>query len=100
MKTITILFAVILSFNISAIFAGNPVINLNPKSSFVLVDYSDLAPVIPAEADFSDYIPVDSFDLQNLVPVNPSEADFSDSPEDISDIPLFNSMLPQVADFD
>ncbi len=100
MKTITLLLAAFFSLQFSVLFASNPVNKLNLKTEINIADLTNLVPTTPLEADFSDVVPVAHTDLFNLAPAIPLEADFNDSPDEIFNLPTFNSMLPKVADFE
>jgi hypothetical protein len=89
---------VILSFQVTFLFAGtDEKINLN-SNDFVTAAISSLAPTTPAVADFSDVIPEPVASTVSLAPVTPKEADFNDEvPENLNDLA---PVAPAEADFD
>lgn len=70
------------------------------KSTAPEFDYTALAPVTPAEADFSDVAPENPF--ANLNPVEPKEASFEDLPAANQDLNVtgLSPATPSEADFD
>ena len=65
------------------------------------LDFLFLAPAIPEEADFSDFVTEQNFDLAILAPVTPAEADFNDAIEDqVFDLSALAPATPAVADFE
>jgi hypothetical protein len=135
MKTKSIILAAVLTLTASMLFAGNDIVinriaNENTsvtlaaiapvtpteatfeEVSTVTIDFANLAPSLPLEADFSDAIPVTpaeaSFeeistviiDLANLAPSLPLEADFSDAaPAENIDMTNLAPAAPAEADF-
>ena len=71
-----------------------------PKNNAPDFDYTALAPVTPAEADFSDVAPENPF--TNLNPATPVEASFEELPADIGDqnVEGLSPVTPSEADFD
>jgi hypothetical protein len=118
MKATTTIVAVILTFSMNFLFAGNDGAALNNETNLVQTslepgtpaeatfeDMNDataiafiLAPVSPIEADFSDAIPEMTIDIITLAPVTPFEADFV-TDDDTTNVTVFAPVTPSVADF-
>ena len=123
MKTIFTLLAAIFTLQAGIIFADNntfsaPASSANSTSFITFlapvtpaeatfevdiastIDFANLAPVVPIEADFNDVAPESAIDLLNLMPVTPAEADFYDAPDGVVDIHALAPVTPAVADFE
>lgn len=123
MKTKSIILAAVLTLTASMLFAGNDIVinriaNENTsvtlaaiapvtpteatfeEVSTVTIDFANLAPSLPLEADFSDAAPAENIDMTNLAPAAPVEADFNDSVEISIDINSLAPSTPFVAEFE
>ena len=77
MKAIYFLTAII-GLQINTLFASNYSEGMIIKASSEILFLSELAPVIPAEADFSDEAPPFEMNFKSLAPVIPNEATFEE----------------------
>ena len=102
MKPFTIIIALVLSLQVSTLFAGNDCIPVASKNDAGASYCVSLAPSVPLEATFEDYVySNDAGAFINLAPVAPVEADFNDSAEVnwVVDFKEFAPVTPAEADF-
>ena len=103
MKATNIIFAAVLTLQVSFLFAGNNTATSTAPNESAFCPTCVLAPVTPKEATFEEVTETTAFpfDLSILAPVTPLEADFSDVvPEKILDMTILAPVAPAEADFD
>ena len=97
MKTTIQFLTVILIMSFTLLYAGDPkysIVKSDVTTSFLAVNYTELAPVTPKEADFNDYELLLFPAISYLSPITPKEATFEDlNPE--SSILFINSEILQ-----
>jgi hypothetical protein len=95
MKTITILFAAVLTLTVNVLFAGNDDASL--ISNTTSISNILLAPGTPAVATFEDA--AEEIVLTGLTPTTPVEADFNDSTAQDINVSTLAPVTPAFADF-
>jgi hypothetical protein len=101
MKTTIIIIAAIFSLQAGNIFGANDLNNNEPMKDFSATTGFTLAPVTPAEADFSDFISEPVMTSSFLAPVSPASADFGDNaPEMVTASINLAPNAPLTADFE
>ena len=101
MKATMLIFAAVLSLQVSILFAENNESGSSVNSEAVSFHIDALAPVTPVEADFEESfgtVDIHYFDLSVLAPVTPEEADFNENIE-AGNISL-SPVTPDEADFE
>jgi hypothetical protein len=97
MKTTTTILAVIFTFQIGVLFAGNETISTPSTEVTSSLNILSLAPSSPVEATFED-ITVDNVFL-GLSPVTPTDASFEDISVEMISVTNISPIIPSVADF-
>lgn len=96
MKTITIILATLLIFQVNSLFANNDGVPLKANKEMTITIVVVLAPATPKEATFEETAPAS--EILILAPVTPKEASFEDEAEDIN-IRSLAPVTPNEADF-
>ena len=98
MKTTAIIFAALLTLQVSTLFAGTTKESVPASSESYTITLASLAPVTPAEATFEENTV--SNDYTSLVPSLPAEASFDDASCNFNIPADLAPQTPGVAGFD
>jgi hypothetical protein len=100
MKTMTTIFTILLTLQFNMLFSANTFIPSGEGVEVIAVSLAGLAPATPREATFEEFSPAGTPDFSALAPVLPAEADFSDSPADGNPVANLAPVLPHEATFE
>jgi hypothetical protein len=98
MKAIPILTVVLLTLQVSVLFAGNKIIEVPGTRECSAVTLSSLAPVTPAVATFEE--PTMFTEVSALAPVAPAVATFEDTAASVFSTSDLAPVFPAEADFE